>query len=121
MFLSYFCGHQGPSALFPCLFCLVPLRDLSLTGNLKTNFITKTYNERNMSALVSSLKQKPLFPIPLENVVPPVLHIPLGIFSDIFKKILDKLKQMDLTDDFDLSRFKIEEQKSCKALFGNIE
>lgn len=118
MFLSYCCGHQGPSSSFPCIFCLVPLKDLSLTGDIKEKFCFKNYNERDLARLGSSLKHKPLFPIPLENIVPPVLHIPLGIFNDVFKKILEKVKQLDMAEFFGLDISKVEEQKNCKALFG---
>jgi len=118
MFLSYFCGHQGPSASFPCIFCLLPLKDLSLTGDVKKLFVAKTYSQRDFSNMGNSVKYPMLFPIEITNIVPPVLHISLGLFSDFFKKLHDQVKQIDLIKTLNLGEIDIAQQKTCKALFG---
>lgn len=86
MFLAHAMGHQGPSAHFPCTFCMVKNADLKKKSIDKE--ILEDHPERSFE-LNSNKSQTdtPLFPVSLANICPPVLHIPLGLVSDIFKKI----------------------------------
>jgi len=118
MFLSAFCGHKGPSAKYPCLFCTVVNDDLRATGEQKGRIARKTYKPRDLDSLTFSMEQAPLFAIPLENIVPPVMHIPLGIFGDAFHAIHDLAKQIDLMELFNFDDREKKAASNSKKLLG---
>lgn len=119
MFLSAFCGHKGPSAKYPCLFCKVPRQHLQMTGCDKSRCLVSCYKTRDLVPDPAfSMTELPLFDISLDNIAPPVLHCPLGIFGDIFKAILDLTKQIDLANHFELSSLQADQYKNVSNLAG---
>jgi len=117
MFLSAFAGHKGPSAKYPCLFCTVVNDDLRATGVQKERIARKTYKPRDLDSLTLSMEQAPLFTVPLANIVPPVMHIPLGIFGDTFRAIHDCAKQIDIMEHFNFND-REEAASNSKKLLG---
>lgn len=63
----------------------------------------------------------PLFPIPLDRIVPPVLHIPLGLFGDVFKCIQNVTKKIDLAEHFCLNKVQMEACRSVTDVVGKFD
>lgn len=58
-----------------------------------------------------SQKSLPLFPIELENVIPPALHLFLGLAQDAFNVILELLKTTPNGTEVSISIFNVLESR----------
>ncbi|GFN74207.1 hypothetical protein PoB_000071300 [Plakobranchus ocellatus] len=89
-FLCKVYGLSGPQGTYPCLWCLMPRQTMHkeenpsqerTLGSLSSDhhrFPSDDSNKREVAKYNNSLHQ-PLLPIELDKVVPPYLHILLGI------------------------------------------
>ena len=122
-FLDCMLGHQGSGSSFPSVkdeverfhlrnhgsgphtpeICKIELRTIE---EIKEHHVANVLDDRGDSHQVCSLAirgkhhksivSSPIFPIMfLENVVPPVLHITLGIVLKLFKMLLNHAKSQE--------------------------
>ena len=84
-FISTIVGHMGASSNHPCFICCVPKHMLALNGV-----------ERNRMNNQSIYDRQPLLKISPGRIVPPVLHIFLGIANKIIKDVLPKYVDQQL-------------------------
>ena len=76
-FISTVIGHMGASSNNPCFVCCVSKENLTLRGVGRS----RRHNP-------SMCTHPPLLKIPYHRIVPPVLHLFLGIANKIIKKVL---------------------------------
>lgn len=102
MFLSHFCGHMGPRSKKPCFSCEIDLADLGLKGIDKKILLQRKYKARDLNKISQNLSmvQPPLFSIDRENIMPPPLHTPLGVVTDLYHQIENMCRSADLRDFF---------------------
>lgn len=108
MFLAHLLGFQGPSAKYPCSFCEIELKFL----RNKTYGTFFNFPLRDLSTLAKEKSQiePPLFDIATENVCPPMLHIMIGLVSDIFKAIQNLATEIDCKS-MNISQLPLEKTK----------
>lgn len=111
-FLAKVYGLSGPSGARPCLYCLCPKKQMDKTPHtrdaadsvLRTldslaadhdRFVSDGSNQALVKNYNNALRSS-LFPVPVENVVVPALHLDLGIFPWIFDCFVDEVRQLDL-------------------------
>ena len=137
--LCHILGHQGASASFPCVLCLCPLSDLQAkNGEVHTPFIknqdgklipnkSTTYESRTIASYEknalenrtmpnkngkfhqSVISEFILKPADLQHVVPPSLHILLGLTLKFFNLLLDKVRNSDQNDENNHNRANLTE------------
>ena len=129
-------GHQT-SATYPSIKDLVPLSHLKTHGgthhtpencrielteisNYMENFIANVVDDRvgnvnRKGKHHSSIIGTPLIPITsLSNIVPPVLHITLGIVLKLFEMILSEVRKLDCNHITEVQK-KIEKEWEVKS------
>ena len=77
-FISSVIGHMGASSNHPCFVCDIPKENLASKGRVRS--------QRNNP----SMSHTPLLKISPQRIVPPVLHLFLGIANKIIKNALPK-------------------------------
>ena len=105
-FLCKIYGLSGPQGTYPCLWCLMPRRDMHKPGDqyqqrsLETiladnsNFITDSSAKKEVAKYHNAL-HTPLLNIQLDSVSPPYLHILLGIVLKHHKLLEDTAHMLD--------------------------
>ena len=100
-------GLSGPQGTYPCLWCLMPQRDMhqpsdqcqsrSLETLLADNsaFLRETSDKREVAKFHNAL-HAPLLGIDLESVSPPYLHILLGVVLKHHKLLKDSAHRLDM-------------------------
>ena len=115
-FLCHCLGHQGASASFPCIICHVPLADLQARDGKPHTPLCSDYTERTIDSYHEDLSENirtsddlhksgkfhhsvvgPMVipPVDLTHVVPPGLHILLGLTLKFFNMLLERVKEID--------------------------
>lgn len=101
MFISRERGHLGPCSYYPCPLCLnrdmgsneiVHMRTVSQINDDARVFLencgdySKAAKRTNMSKKCNSISETSLFQhIECSSIVPPSLHLIMGIFQSLFK------------------------------------
>ena len=106
-FMCKMYGLSGPQGTYPCLWCLMPRRDMhqpsdqcqsrSLETVLADNsaFHRETSDKRKVAKFHNAL-HAPLLGIDLESVSPPYLHILLGVVLKHHKLLEDSAHRLDM-------------------------
>ena len=106
-FMCKMYGLSGPQGTYPCLWCLMPRRDMhqpsdqcqsrSLETLLADNsaFLRETSDKREVAKFHNTL-HAPLLEIDLESVSPPYLHILLGVVLKHHKLLEDSAHRLDM-------------------------
>uniref|UniRef100_A0A914QCM2 Uncharacterized protein n=1 Tax=Panagrolaimus davidi TaxID=227884 RepID=A0A914QCM2_9BILA len=116
-FLCALFGHGGHTCTYPCLFCYIRLRHLHEVGEQRIYEEMITNSEENKF----SQKYKPLLNCKVSNIVPSVLHIPLGIGSDalkIFEKLENQIQKTGSMKNI-LAKYNLSRDPRTKQLNGN--
>ncbi|KAL5496438.1 hypothetical protein EMCRGX_G012721 [Ephydatia muelleri] len=109
-FLSAMYGTSGASGKQPCLWCLVTIDDLERNCSLRGPFPVRTVESmcNDYKRFIASggnikkvkyfnnCKGEPLFPIPLNQVCLPALHISMGIFFKLYSLLEEECHMLDL-------------------------
>ena len=97
-FLDDCLGHQGSAATSTSSRDLVTIEDLEASYN--ENLVDdRACGLHKRGKFHESIISRALFPIkPLSNVVPPVLHIKLGIVLKLYQILLSKTRQKDIIE-----------------------
>ena len=85
-------GHDTASARYPCPICLTRQHQYS------TNFQLRTSTTKGTMDASHSISQTPLIRVRATHIVPPVLHIYLGMGEIVTKDILPKLATQEIAD-----------------------
>ena len=105
-FLCKMYGLSGPQGTYPCLWCLMPRRDMhepsgqcqqrSLESLLADNsaFVADSSGKKEVAKFHNAL-HTPLLNIDLDSVTPPYLHILLGIVLKHHKLLEDAAHNLD--------------------------
>lgn len=98
MFLSAMMGHKGPTSLHPCFKCKIPLNQIRPDLKKLKKIYFKKHSKREYGQIIKNVSQIafPIFPFDAELIVPPALHIPLGVFMSVFRDIVELCKKIDL-------------------------
>jgi len=104
-------GLSGSSGLRPCLHCLCPKKAMALehAERLPADHVPRTLetladDHQRYTAAGSKLSKAKLFnnairpcilPVPVSNVIVPVLHLDLGIYPWLFQAFQGDLKDLD--------------------------
>lgn len=120
---SLMMGHQGQAATYPCLYCMVEKSDLSNVTALhhpnETRFPSRSLNDyledvimnhneivdepgnlelnaRKVGKNHGSITGHPIINLKeISQLVPPFMHIMLGVFNKFFKVLVDYLQKQD--------------------------
>lgn len=95
--LSSFMGHLGTSETYPCLFYHVT-KDvlLNTNGNHSCKWLQQFPLCNNLNIDPSlSITLPPALPLNIEDITGPILHIIIGVTSDIYKKIEHEARKID--------------------------
>ncbi|XP_074661132.1 uncharacterized protein LOC141913866 [Tubulanus polymorphus] len=115
--IHYLCsmmGHQGCSASFPCLWCYITLDDLRNKKGLPHSPKNVIYPLRDINTYLHDLNvmnsngsagprshsiNRPMLfrPLDIAHLVPPPLHISLGIGLQIFQLVEQRCQELDKT------------------------
>lgn len=107
--LKFICnvmGHAGSSATSPCIFCHVSRHEFR---NPEKGCFEKEHRSRTLAEWDSilqasykgamkeaSVKAKPIIPIDIDHIIPPTLHLMLGIGTKIANEIQEACHRRDL-------------------------
>ena len=105
-------GLSGSSGVRPCLHCLCPKRsmdsvpesrqpeeaDVRTLGTLASDYagFVAAGAIHNQAKRHNNVIRPVILPIPVEDVVIPVLHLDLGIFPGIFEAFMGEVQSVDL-------------------------
>lgn len=87
-FLSAVIGHRGPQSRNPCCYCDISKNVLASGIEKCGNQVGNLRSLVDLHAKLACIDEKPLFAIEPENIIPPSLHIFMGIF-DIIREALE--------------------------------
>ena len=106
-------GLSGSSGVRPCLHCHCMKKDMVLVTESRTvadkrprtlATLTEDYGKFREAGLqlpqaknFNNVIRSCILPVPISNVIIPVLHLDLGIFTWMFEAFLKDLNQLDLT------------------------
>ncbi|KAL5508865.1 hypothetical protein EMCRGX_G004125 [Ephydatia muelleri] len=109
-FLSTMYGLSGACGSYPCLYCLIPNKNmatpLSARGHAPPRSLHSIHTHHQKYLASGGVRKtaqqfyncicEPIFDIPTEQICPPGLHITMGIFTKLFELFEDFCHSLDL-------------------------
>ena len=109
-FLCCVYGIQGATSSFPCLWCNVPKSDIQAESKAKSaqlrtlhdmsvnlkEFLSEGKGKKSVAKDYFNVVREPVLPIALDQVVPPYLHIMLGIIKRHHDFLEEDVRKLDM-------------------------